>query len=109
MNHEHDVLSQLVDYHDHISAPHVLLANDLHRGRRRVRRNRGLRAGGVALALAAVVAAGSMYTSERSADLPQPAHPSGLTTPLVAPDSLLDVSELGFHIEPGPDLVVTGD
>ena len=42
MNHEHDVLSQLVDYHDHISAPLVPLADDLRRGRGRVRRNRGL-------------------------------------------------------------------
>jgi hypothetical protein len=32
-----------------------------------------------------------------------------LTTPLVAPESLLDVSELGFHIEPAPSLVATGD
>ena len=107
MNNEHDVLSQLVDYHDHISAPHVPLADDIHRGRRRVRRNRGLLAGGVALALVSVVAAGSMFTSERSADLPQPADRPGLSTPLVAPKSLLDIRELGFHVEPVPDVVVT--
>ena len=108
MNHEHDVLSQLVDYHDHISAPHVPLADDLHRGRRRVRRNRGLLAGGVALALASVVAAGSMFTSERSADSPPPADRPGLGVPLVAPEALLDISEVGFHVEPVPDVVVTG-
>jgi hypothetical protein len=108
MNHEHDVLSRLVDYHDHISAPHVPLAEDLHRGRRRVRRNRGLLAGGVALAGISVVAAVSLFTGERSADLPQPADRPGLSTPLVAPKSLLDIRELGFHVEPVPDVVVTG-
>jgi len=56
MNHEHDVLNRLVDYHHHISPPHVPLADDLHRGRLRVRRNRGLLAGGVALAVLSVVA-----------------------------------------------------
>ena len=79
-----DVLSRLVDYHDHIAAPLVPLADDLRRGRRGVRRHRGLLAGGVALALVSVVAAGSMFTSGRSADLPQPAHSPALTTPLVA-------------------------
>ena len=108
MNHEHDVLSRLVDYHDHISAPHVPLADDVHRGRRRVRRNRGLLAGGVALAGVSVVAAVSLSTGERSADLPQPADRPGLSTPLVAPKSLLDIRELGFHVEPVPEVVVTG-
>jgi hypothetical protein len=108
MNHEHDVLGRLVEYHDHISAPHVPVADDLHRGRRRVRRNRGLRAGGVALAVAAVVAAVSQLTGEGSADLPQPADRPGLTFPLVAPESLLEVRELGFHVEPVPGVVVTG-
>ena len=46
MNNELDVMSRLVDYHDHISAPSVPVADDLRRGRRRVRRNRGLLAGG---------------------------------------------------------------
>jgi hypothetical protein len=109
MTHEQDVLSRLVDYHGHISAPHVPLADDLHRGRRRVRRNRGLVAGGVALGLAAVIAAVSLSTGQGSADLPQPAHSPALATPLVAPQSPLDVSELGFHIEAAPDLRVTDD
>ena len=107
MNHEHDVLSQLVDYHDHISVPHVPLADDLHRGRRRLRRNRGLLAGGVALGLASVIAAVSLSTGQRSADLPQPADRPRLSTPLVAPKSLLDIRELGFHVEPGPGFEVT--
>jgi hypothetical protein len=110
MNHEHDVLNRLVDYHDHISAPLVPFADDLHRGRRRVRRNRGLLAGGVALATVSMIAAVWLFDGGRSADdVPQPAHPSGLTTPLVAPQSPLDVSELGFHIESAPDLVATDD
>ena len=108
MNHEHDVVSRLVDYHDHISAPQVPLADDLHRGRRRVRRNRGLVAGGVALAFASMVAAVSMFTGGRSADRPQPADPPGLTTPLVAPNSLLDVRDLGFHVEQVHDVEATG-
>ena len=108
MNHEHDVLSRLVDYHDHISVPHVPPVDDLHRGRRRVRRNRGLLAGGVALAGVSVVAAVALSTGQRSADLPQPADRTGLSTPLVAPKSLLDIRELGFHVEPVTDLVLTG-
>jgi hypothetical protein len=74
-------------------------------GRKRARRNRGLLAGGVALAVASVVAAGSMVTGQRSADRPQPAERPGLTTPLVAPASLLDVREFGFHIDPLSDVV----
>jgi hypothetical protein len=107
MNHEHDVLNRLVDYHHHISAPHVPLADDLYRGRRRVRRNRGLLAGGVALAVVSVVAAMSLSTGQRSANLPPPADRPGLSTPLVAPKSLLDIRELGFHVEPVPNVVVT--
>jgi hypothetical protein len=105
MNHELDVVSQLLTYHDHISPPHVPLADDLHRGRRRVRRNRGLLAGGVALVVASVVAVGSM-TGQHAAD-PQPAQRPGLSTPLVAPKSLLDIREFGFHVEAVPDVVLT--
>jgi hypothetical protein len=99
MNNEHDVLSRLLDYHDHIAAPPVHAADDLDRGRRRVRRNRRLLAGGVALVVS-VVAAASLLTGGRSADRPEPAGPPRLATPLVAPGSLLDVRALGFHVEP---------
>ena len=93
MNNELDVMSRLVDYHDHISAPSVPVADDLRRGRRRVRRNRGLLAGGVALGLASVVAAVSLFTGERAADRPQPVDlpretavdTPGLTTTFVSP------------------------
>ena len=120
MNHDLDLLNRLVDYHDHISAPPVPVADDLHRGRRRVRRNRGLLAGGVAIGLASVIAAVSLFTGERSVDRPQPVGPptpnatsdpdtekSGLTAPLVAPSSLLDVRELGFRVDPVPGFEVT--
>ena len=62
MTDELDVLSRLVDYHDHIAAPTVPVADDVRRGRRRVRRNRGLAAGGVALAVAGVVLTASLVT-----------------------------------------------
>ena len=117
MNDELDVLGRVVDYHDHISAPAVPVTDDLLRGRRRVRRNRGLLAGGVALGVVSVVATASLFTGEGSVDSPQPIGPpatettsdpvpdnSGLTTPLVAPGSVLDVRALGFHVEPVPGL-----
>ena len=93
MNNEQDLVNRLVDYHDHISAPPVPVADDLHRGRRRVRRNRGLLAGGVALGLASVVAAVSIFTGERAADRTQPVDlppatavdTPGLTTTFVSP------------------------
>jgi hypothetical protein len=57
-----------------------------------------------------MIAAVSLSDGGRSADdVPQPAHSPGLTTPLVAPESPLYVSELGFHIESAPDLSVTDD
>lgn len=117
MNDELDVLSRVVNYHDHISAPVVPVVDDLHRGRRRVRRNRGLLAGGVAIGVACVAATASLFVGGSSVDSPQPIGPaptettsapapdnSGLTTPLVAPASLLDVRALGFHVEPVPGL-----
>jgi hypothetical protein len=120
MSHELDVISRMVDYHDHISVPPVPIVDDLRRGRRRVRRNRGLVAGGVALGVVSVVAGAVLFTGDGSSDRPQPAGPpatsttsgpglddSGLTAPMIAPKSLLDVRELGFRVEPGPDVVVT--
>ncbi len=115
MNHDQDLLSRLVDFHDHISVPPVPVTDDLHRGRRRVRRNRGMVAGGAAVGIASVVFGASLITGEGSADRQQPVGPPttdatsesalddrGLTTPLVAPESILDVRELGFHVEPVP-------
>lgn len=117
MNDELDVLSRVVNYHDHISASAVPVTDDLHRGRRRVRRNRGLLTGGVALGVVSVVATASLFTGEGPVDSPQPIGPPatetpsdpapdspGLTTPLVAPGSVLDVRALGFHVEPVPGL-----
>lgn len=114
MNDELDVMRRLVDYHDHIAAPPVLVADDLHRGRRRVRRNRGVLAGGAALALASVAVAVSLVSGGDPAERPQPLGPPspsstftpvagnpGLTSPLVAPESVLEVQQFGFHVE-GP-------
>ena len=105
-DHDLDVLRRVVDYHDHIVPPAVPLADDLRRGRRRVRRNRGLLAAGVAAGLASVLAAVSFVSVDRAGDRLQPAEPPGLTTPLVAPRSPLDLRGLGFHVEPGPGFQV---
>lgn len=113
MNDDVEVISRLVDYHDHISTPPVRVTDDLGRGRRRVRRQRRLVAGGVALVVAAVVAAVTLSTAGGSAEHTQPIGPSptrttsgpapdglGLTAPLIAPKSLLGVRQFGFHVEP---------
>ena len=42
MTDELDVLSRLVEYHDHIAPPMVPVADDVRRGRGRVRRTRGI-------------------------------------------------------------------
>ena len=82
---DHDLMSRLVDYHDHIAAPPVLVGDDLRRGRRRVRRTRGLVAGGVALALASVVVAVSLSTGDRVDDVPQPAQTIDVSLPIEYP------------------------
>ena len=56
MTSESDTLARLLDYHDHIDVPPVAIEDDVRRGRRRVRRTKGLIAGGAALAVATVVA-----------------------------------------------------
>ena len=61
----------------------------------------------ISLVDAMLVAAVSLLTGKPSADLPQPAARPGMSTPLVAPKSLLDSRELGFHVEPVPKVVVT--
>lgn len=115
MNHDdhdqyHDLMSRLVDYHDHISAPSVHVADDLSRGRRRVRRNRGLLSGGVALGLASVIAAVSLFTGDRATDRPQPAGPPGLTTTFVSPTYGYSVGHLDrWSIAPATELWDPGD
>ena len=111
MNYESDLVTRLVDYHDHVAVPPVPVADDLRRGRRRVRRDRGLVAGGAAVALISVVAAVSVLAGESSVDRPQPAEtPTGpLSSPLVAPRSPLEVRELGFHVEPGAGVEPTAE
>jgi hypothetical protein len=119
MNDELDLMRRVVDYHDHIAAPPVLVADDLQRGRERVRRRRARLAGGAALGLASVVAV-SIVAAGGPDGRPQPAGPlpttstsgplsgnPGLDGPLVAPPSILDVQELGFRAEDLPALSVT--
>jgi hypothetical protein len=61
------------------------------------------------VAVAAVVATFSARGALRADPTPQPAQPApthtalGLTAPLIAPESLLDVRTMGFHVEPVPD------
>lgn len=67
-------------------------------------RRRRIASGVGALALAVVAGLGiAGSVSERPDASPTPANP-GLTTPLVAPGSLLEVRRLGFHVEPVPGL-----
>ena len=74
-----DVLTRLVEYHDHIAPPLVPVADDVRRGRRRVRRNRTIAAGALAAGLAGVVLAASLATGlDRS--LPEPAEPTPTPT-----------------------------
>ena len=77
MNHDLDAVSRLVDYHDHIPAPSVPLSADLERGRRRVRRNRGLVVAAVALGVVSAGAVVSLFTGAGSADHSQPAGAGG--------------------------------
>lgn len=112
MNDDLEVLRRLVDYHDHIAAPPVAVADDLRRGRRRVRRRRAVVAGTLAAGLASAVAAVTLVIGAEPGGRPEPAGPPsppastdsrrgspGLVAPLIAPDSMLDVRELGFRVE----------
>ena len=74
MTDELDVLTRLTDYHDHIAAPTVPVADDVRRGRRRLARRRRLAAGGVALAVAGVVLTASLVTGSAPDGAPDPAH-----------------------------------
>jgi WD40-like Beta Propeller Repeat len=78
MTDELDVLTRLVGYHDHIAAPTVPVADDVHRGRRRLARRRRLAAGGVALVVAAIVLTASVVTGSAPDGAPDPAR---TTTP----------------------------
>ncbi len=75
MTNEHDTLARLVAFHDHIAVPPYEVANDVRRGRRRVRRNRGLLTAGAALSLAGVMVAASLLDSTHPAAQPIPMGP----------------------------------
>lgn len=73
MTDELDVLTRLTDYHDHIAAPTVPVADDVRRGRRRLARRRTLAAGGVALAAAGIALTASLVTGSDPERAPDPA------------------------------------
>jgi hypothetical protein len=73
MTDELDVLTRLADYHDHIAAPTVPVADDVRRGRRRVARRRTLAAGGAALAAAGIALTASLVTGSAPDRAPDPA------------------------------------
>ncbi|KAA1420979.1 hypothetical protein F0U44_01165 [Nocardioides humilatus] len=73
MNDDFDVLTRLLDYHDHIAAPTVPVGDDVRRGRRRQARRRTMATGGVALAVAAVVVTASLVTGGQPDAAPEPA------------------------------------
>ena len=81
MTDELEVLNRLVDYHDHIAPPVVPVADDVRRGRRRVRRNRGIVTGGAALAVAGIMLTASLVTGGDRDAAPAPATPSPTPTP----------------------------
>jgi hypothetical protein len=81
MNDDLDVLTRLIDYHDHITAPEIPLAEDLRRGRRRVARRRAMAVGGVAAAAAAVVLTASLITRTGTDNEPPQPAPSPTETP----------------------------
>ena len=74
MTDELDVLTRLTDYHDHIAAPTVPVADDVRRGRRRVTRRRTLAVGGAALAAAGIALTASLVTGNDPDGAPDPAH-----------------------------------
>lgn len=82
MSNDLDALERFVAYHDHIAVPPVPVVDDVRRGRRRVRRNRGIAVGGAALAVAAVVVTASLLAGSDSADQqPIGPPPSETSTP----------------------------
>lgn len=89
MTSESDTLARLVAYHDHIDTPPVPIEDDVRRGRRRVRRNRGLVAGGVGLAVATVVATSLLLSGEDQVQKPQPITPSPPPTKTASPEPVV--------------------
>jgi hypothetical protein len=77
-----DVLGRLIDYHDQIAPPVVPVADDVRRGRQRVRRNRAVVTGAVGLGVAGVVLTASLITGGDRNTHPTPAvsPPSGTAT-----------------------------
>ena len=81
MTDELEVLRRLVDYHDHIAPPGVPVADDVRRGRRRVRRNRGIATGAAAAGVAGIMLTASLLTGGGRDAAPAPATPSPTPSP----------------------------
>ena len=79
MNDELDVLSRVLDYHDHIAVPRTAAADDVRRGRQRVRRHRTFVTAGAALGVAAVVATVAVVASGSQSE-PPPVGPTPTPT-----------------------------
>jgi hypothetical protein len=83
MTSESETLARLLAYHDNIDVPQVVIEDDVRRGRSRVRRTRGLIAGGAVLAVATLLVTGSLLSGGDRVQQPQPIkpHPSPTGTP----------------------------
>jgi hypothetical protein len=93
MTDETDVLSRLVAFHDHIPAPAPPVTDDVRRGRRRLRRNRALRSGSVAVAVAAVVAAATLLAGKTPHAAPQPATRTPTPSPVLVNGQISGAAE----------------
>jgi hypothetical protein len=108
-----DVVSRLMDYHDHIAPPTVPVAHDVRRGRRRVARRRTLAAGGVALVVAGVVLTASLVTRNDPGGPPVPAPSpsekrSTAIDPVLStrPSEVLAAQQVGrYRLEVGGELL----
>lgn len=87
MTDDSEALTRLLAYHDHIAAPPVAVADDVRRGRRRVRRTRTLVASGAALAVATAVATGALLSGGDPVSAPPPLvqTPTPTASPTVTP------------------------
>jgi len=112
MSDDFDVLTRLTDYHDHIAAPTVHVADDIRRGRRRVARRRTLAVGGVALIAVGIILTATLVTRSDPDNAPEPA-PSPIEShtaidPVVGngPSEVLAANQAGrFRLEVAGEVV----
>lgn len=97
MTDDRDVLTRLLAYHDHIAVPPALIADDVRRGRRRVRRNRALVTSGVAIGVTAAVALVTLLTGGVRDTTPQPTVPAPTTAPTAPAPTNGHLTSAGKH------------